>query len=173
MSSAMAFATRASLSDNAKAVSYCCCSSSWRESSKLLPSHSTHSPASVFISSVYRYWRFVHNAIVGDALLVHVYTRLFVPASAGTGEPGLLRKTPSRVDARWHRPPLGPAGYAVPYPPDRPRHTGLQHIISSPRSAHPDDGEVCQGTDSQEFGEGQRLEPVSYTHLTLPTIYSV
>src|SRR5450759_3439322 len=50
----MAFAARASLSDNAKALSYCSCSSSWRESSRLLPSHSTHSPASVFIRIVYR-----------------------------------------------------------------------------------------------------------------------
>src|SRR5450756_343753 len=124
MSSAMAFAARASLSDNAKAVSYCRCSSSWRESSRLLPSHSTHSPASVFIGSVYRYWRFVHDAIVGDAILVHVYTRLLVPASAGTGEPGLLRKIPSQVDVRWHRPPSGPAAYAAPCLPDRPRHTG-------------------------------------------------
>src|SRR5450830_206635 len=61
----MIFAARASLSDNAKALSYCSCSSSWRESSRLLPSHSTHSPASVFIGSVYRYWRFVHHLVAG------------------------------------------------------------------------------------------------------------
>src|SRR5450756_3046973 len=120
MSSAVTFAAWASLSDNAKALSYCRCSSSWRESSGLLPSHSTHSPASVFIGSVYRYWRFVHDAIVADALLVHVCTRLLVPASAGTGGPGLLRKTPSQVDVRWHRPPPGPACllYTSPSPRD-------------------------------------------------------
>src|SRR5664280_2746018 len=66
MSSATAFAARASLSDNAKALSYCCCSSSRRESPRLLPSHSTYSPTSVFIGSVYRYWCFVHLFLVED-----------------------------------------------------------------------------------------------------------
>src|SRR5664280_1784232 len=66
MSSAAAFAARASLSDNVKALSYCCCSSSRREPPRLLPSHSTYSPTSVFIGSVYRYWRFVHLFLVED-----------------------------------------------------------------------------------------------------------
>src|SRR5450759_1613319 len=66
-----------------------------------------------------------HPRLVSPAQVgIHPCVIVWVPASAGTGEPGLLRKTPSRVDARWHRPPPGPAGYAVPCPQDRHRRNG-------------------------------------------------